>query len=324
MNTEIIELEDIATEINTAHNKVVEACRASVGHAMKAGELLIQAKSMVVHGEWQNWLEDNCTFSERTSQAYMRLSREYPKLEGSKAQRVADLPLRDAMNAVSSATTALSKAKKMGIDLEKFAVGEEFSGGIRRKVTQEIRKISAPGHMKSESTTFIDINGQALALEKNDDLGLFKLRKGANEAYLKLQERIDHYEKDELYIEDELEAEKLISEAEKLEATAKKLKKEAKEIMLSANDDIREIISNIYGKPEPAEAFTMKPKNNDQYLTIRKKDQEQAISSLLELLKDGDVEITERNIRMDVNHMSYIDLSCAYPVNGWVGIGFEA
>jgi len=320
----IAELKDISTEINTAHNKVVEACRASVGHAMKAGELLIQAKSMVAHGEWQNWLEDNCTVSERTAQVYMKLSRDFPKLDESKAQHVADLPLRDAMNAVSSATTALGKAKKMGIDLEKFAAGEEFSGGIRRKVTQEIRKINCNSHLENKPIAFINIDGQALSLEKNDDLSLFKLRKGANEAYLKLQERINYYKKDELYIEDKLEAEELIKEAGKLEAKAKRLRKESEKIMSYANEDIRVRLSDVYAKPEPSETLTIKPNSNDQYLAIKKKDQKQAISSLLGLLKDGDIEIIYRSIKADITLMPYLDVSPTYPVNGWHGIGIEA
>ena len=57
MNTEIIELEDIATEINTEHEIVVNACKSAVEHAMKAGRLLIKAKSIVNHGEWLDWMK---------------------------------------------------------------------------------------------------------------------------------------------------------------------------------------------------------------------------------------------------------------------------
>ena len=66
-------------------------------HALNAGDLLLKAKKKVAHGGWLDWLKENCHFSERTAQGYMRLSRELPQLEDSKAQRVADLPLRDAL-----------------------------------------------------------------------------------------------------------------------------------------------------------------------------------------------------------------------------------
>jgi len=320
----IAKLKDISTEINVAHNKVVEACRSSVRHAIKAGELLIKAKTVVNHGEWVNWLKDNLIVSERTAQAYMRLAREYPKLEESKAQHVADLPLRDAIQTISNTTVVLNRAKKIGLDMEKFATDEKSSGSVGRKAMQAIRKINCNAHIKSESTAHVDIDGQAMTLEKNDELGLFRLRTGANEAYLNLQKRIEFYKKDESYTEDKLEAGELVSEAEKLETKAKSLRQEAKKIILYAENDIQAKVLAIYGKPVPSETLTIKPKNNDQYLDIRRKEQEQAISSLLDLLKDGDVEITRKDIRADIHHMPYIDTCCTYPITGWINIGLEA
>jgi hypothetical protein len=67
--------------------------RRAVEHAIAAGELLIEAKKQVKHGEWQIWLMANCDISERTVQAYMRLAR--TPLE--KRNAVADLPLREAL-----------------------------------------------------------------------------------------------------------------------------------------------------------------------------------------------------------------------------------
>ena len=94
---ELVKLENLATEINAAHALVEGYIRAATPHAVRAGELLEKAKASIPHGEWGPWLEKNCTFSERTAQTYMRLARELPKLDPAKAQRVADLPLREAM-----------------------------------------------------------------------------------------------------------------------------------------------------------------------------------------------------------------------------------
>ena len=70
--------------------------RTAVAHAVIAGELLIEAKRQVPHGQWLPWLRSTCGLSERTAQAYMRLARTLPELEPAKAQRVADLSLREA------------------------------------------------------------------------------------------------------------------------------------------------------------------------------------------------------------------------------------
>lgn len=63
----------LADEIQAAH----EACRRStqeaVEHAIKAGRRLIEAKRLVPHGEWADWLRANVgAISVRTAQRYMR------------------------------------------------------------------------------------------------------------------------------------------------------------------------------------------------------------------------------------------------------------
>jgi hypothetical protein len=88
-------LDELANEINAEHAKAEAAARSAVDHALRAGELLIEAKGQCQHGEWGAWIQEHCEFSERTAQVYMRVARELPKLDDPKAQRVADLPLRD-------------------------------------------------------------------------------------------------------------------------------------------------------------------------------------------------------------------------------------
>jgi hypothetical protein len=63
--------------------------------------LLIAAKSGLPHGQWLPWIKENCGLSERTTQAYMRLARRHEELGGEEAQRVADLPVRQAMVAIA-------------------------------------------------------------------------------------------------------------------------------------------------------------------------------------------------------------------------------
>lgn len=48
--------------------------RSAVEHAIRAGDLLIEAKAQVRHGEWLPWLAENFPASERLAQSYMRLA----------------------------------------------------------------------------------------------------------------------------------------------------------------------------------------------------------------------------------------------------------
>jgi hypothetical protein len=48
-------------------------------HAIRAGELLLEAKREVAHGEWESWLQANVPFQPRTARAYMQLARLDPE-----------------------------------------------------------------------------------------------------------------------------------------------------------------------------------------------------------------------------------------------------
>lgn len=102
--TELIrsDLPELALAINRAQQSIESAISQALGHAIEAGQALIDAKALVKHGEWQTWLKGNCTVSDRTARNYMRLAREMPKLSPQERQRVADLPLREAVAAIAT------------------------------------------------------------------------------------------------------------------------------------------------------------------------------------------------------------------------------
>jgi hypothetical protein len=95
-------LPNLAKQINAAVTDAENHARSAMDVALTAGALLTQAKQQVPHGEWENWLASNCRVAPRTAQSYMRLFKQVPLLEDSKAQRVADLPLREAMRAIAT------------------------------------------------------------------------------------------------------------------------------------------------------------------------------------------------------------------------------
>jgi len=95
-------LPELARTINRAQQNVDSLLTEALGHALEAGNALIHAKALVDHGQWQNWLEGNCVVSDRTARSYMRLARELPKLSSEERQRVAVLPLREAITALAT------------------------------------------------------------------------------------------------------------------------------------------------------------------------------------------------------------------------------
>jgi Protein of unknown function (DUF3102) len=103
MNTEIDlpaqagsnSLPDLAVRIRAEHEAVDQSLKSSVAHAMAAGDMLIEAKSLVKHGQWLPWLHEHCTISERTAQLYMRCAKQREVIE-SNTQPIADLSLNEA------------------------------------------------------------------------------------------------------------------------------------------------------------------------------------------------------------------------------------
>ena len=105
-------LADLAHRIKAEHEAVGRALKRGLEHAIAAGELLIEAKSQLKHGQWLPWL-DSCGVSERMAQRYIRLARNRAVIEANPTP-VSDLGIRGALDLISiprepkEETTALS------------------------------------------------------------------------------------------------------------------------------------------------------------------------------------------------------------------------
>jgi hypothetical protein len=66
---------DLAARIKAEHEAISESVRDSVARAIVAGELLIEAKAQLDHGQWLPWLRTHCGMTARTAQTYMELAR---------------------------------------------------------------------------------------------------------------------------------------------------------------------------------------------------------------------------------------------------------
>src|SRR5258708_17824711 len=83
-------LESLATRIRKEQRAIEAALTSIAAHVMAAGDLLIEAKKKLPHGEWLPWLTLHCEVSERTAQVYMQLARKRTEIEAN-PQRAADL-----------------------------------------------------------------------------------------------------------------------------------------------------------------------------------------------------------------------------------------
>jgi hypothetical protein len=90
-------LADLAARIKAEQEAAGIAFKDSVRHAITAGELLIEAKGKLKHGQWFPWLKEHCTISDRTAQVYMRCARGRSVIEEQIRSGAADLSLNEAV-----------------------------------------------------------------------------------------------------------------------------------------------------------------------------------------------------------------------------------
>lgn len=84
--------EVIATEINVIK---AQARDTYVRSAIEIGKRLYEAKTMVAHGKWGKWLEENVEYSERTAQNLMAVYEEYGR--SGNTQAIAGLSFTQAV-----------------------------------------------------------------------------------------------------------------------------------------------------------------------------------------------------------------------------------
>jgi Protein of unknown function (DUF3102) len=88
-------LPDLAAEITREHELCEGSYRTALAHALKIGELLIDAKAQLSHGEWLPWVGEHTPLSARSAQAYMQLAAE------PNAQATAHLTIEAALHAIA-------------------------------------------------------------------------------------------------------------------------------------------------------------------------------------------------------------------------------
>ena len=93
------DISTVTTEIRTLHR---QAQRMILGYAIEIGRRLTEAKEMLPHGQWGEWLKTEVEFSQSTAQNFMRIFTEYGDSQTSlfgdaKSQTLGNLPYTHAL-----------------------------------------------------------------------------------------------------------------------------------------------------------------------------------------------------------------------------------
>jgi hypothetical protein len=83
-------IKDLAREINQLHREIGTILQTSILKAIRAGELLVELKPRVGHGNWRTWVERNLSCSMRTCSRYMKIYWHRDKLSDTKSLNEAE------------------------------------------------------------------------------------------------------------------------------------------------------------------------------------------------------------------------------------------
>lgn len=192
----------IAHEINLIKEQTNKILLQS---SIEIGKRLSEAKEMVGHGNWSNWLETEVNYSQRTAQNLMKIYEEYGRgaLENSNSQALADLGY----------TQAIAMLKLEEDERENFISENDVEAMSTRELNEAIREKN-------------DLIKEKEELEKQLTDMTDKESSSAKELKARLKD-IAEYEKK--IREATAEKKKLKDQVTKLEEAAKKEPKKSKE-----------------------------------------------------------------------------------------------
>lgn len=311
----VADLNNLVVSINEEHSKAAECMWAGVQHAIRAGELLIEAKSQVEHGQWLPWLEANCEFSERTAQGYMRLAKELPKLDAEKRNRVADLTFRDALKSIAGTAKVLRSFSEP--QAEAMFENAENKNSVYRATIQVCRDANRERDREQEplrSESCGEDRPIDLIREKHsreDGRHIWSIRMGPNAAGLALRSNLDALKLEPTFADRRREIDCQIERVKALRREADRIEAEARENGRNLADDLLIEVTLRHGWPNPVSHILSYWLTEDFDHELAALDEDSAFDIFLEAIRDKDTRITAKSQGWngDICWMSYIWIS---------------
>ena len=146
--------------IEVITDEILDAKRTGGEAILTIGRCLIEAKDMLPHGEWTNWLVDRVEFSERSAQRLMRLAREW-----SNPTTLSDL----------GASKALSLLALPPEEREQFVAENNVIDMSARQLEQAIKERDE-AHKAAEQARAEAATAEQARAKMAEDMGLLKAR----------------------------------------------------------------------------------------------------------------------------------------------------
>lgn len=174
--------EVISAEINAIKKHTRDTVIRS---SIEIGQKLMEAKELVEHGSWENWLLDNVEYSVRTAQTLMKVSREYSVKE--------DTRIEDNVKTRVSAFLGFSHAVELlrvpSDERQEFADNNIVEETTIRDLKERIEKKNEA--IEALNKGFQDAEGDIAKLKRDKD----EMQISKNNELIKERTRIKEFEK---------------------------------------------------------------------------------------------------------------------------------
>jgi hypothetical protein len=108
---------ELAKAINDKIAQITSSLRTSVARAIETGELLIEVKKRVGHGNFEQWVAENCQLSPATARRWMELAEKRSEIEkqlAAKSLNLSDLNLSSARRLVAPSKSSSDQSTQEG------------------------------------------------------------------------------------------------------------------------------------------------------------------------------------------------------------------
>ncbi len=161
-----------AREISVVTAEIKELCRQAsnivLGYAIEIGRRLVEAKGVLPHGSWGDWLKNEVEFSQSTANNYMRLFEEYGSQQISlfgavaNSQTIADLPYSKALQLLlipSEEREAFAEeihadelsVKELKAAIDDKLAAEKLADDERKRADELAEKVEAAENARAEA-----------------------------------------------------------------------------------------------------------------------------------------------------------------------------
>lgn len=232
----------ISMEIRTLH---AQAQQVVLGYAIEIGRRLTEAKSMVSHGEWGKWLEEEVNYSKSTANNFMRIFDAYGADQQSlfgpeaKSQTLGNLPYTKALRLL-----AIPEEER-----EEFVESNHVEDLSTRELDKLIRERDEAEKAREDAEKDLKDREEELeeARERIEELEELK------EAVASGQETLQkHFEAQRKELEDQLQAAR--KDAEKQKELAEKANSKVAKAEAAASK-AQEDLKKLQEAPVPEEAM---------------------------------------------------------------------